>query len=350
MVDEKSLLVDETPISVGITFAFRANSVVLSMTRLVITLFIVSPLLSAAQLKLPALNNPPSAVAMLGEGTLSTTINERDFALSPDGTEIFYTISTPRSTFQTIVYSKKTSKGEWSLPEVASFAGEYSDLEPVFSHDGNTLYFSSNRPLTGSEAKDFDMWKVIRTSGGWSKPENLGPIVNTEADEFYPSVARNGNLYFTAAYKGGPGREDIYVSEFKSNQYQKPIALDTMVNSKLYEFNAFVDPDEQYILFTSYGRKDDSGGGDLYMATKDAAGKWKPAQNLKELNSKQIDYCPFVSPDGKTLFFTSERHQLPVSFNSGKATFQKVKDISNSPLNGTGNIYWISFESLKARL
>ncbi len=319
------------------------------MTRLIITLLITSPLIAAAQLKLPALNNPPARLSMLGEGTLSTSINERDFALSPDGTEIFYTISTPRSTFQTIVYSKRSPKGEWSAPEVASFAGEYSDLEPVFSHDGNTLFFSSNRPITGTEPKDFDMFKVSRTPNGWSKPENLGPVVNTEADEFYPSVARNGNLYFTAAYKGGPGREDIYVSEFKGNQYQKPVPLDTAVNSKFYEFNAFIDPNEQYILFTSYGRKDDAGGGDLYMASKDANGTWRPARNLTELNSKQIDYCPFVSPDGKALFFTSERHQLPVSFSGSKATIQKIKQIATSPLNATGNIYWVSFEELKKR-
>lgn len=316
------------------------------MLRIIITLLICLPTLTFAQLKLPLLNSPPEKLTLFAAGSLSTSINERDFAISPDGTEILYTISTPRSTFQTIVYSKRFSKGEWSAPEVASFAGEYSDLEPAFSHDGNTLYFSSNRPTTGTGPKDFDVWKVTRTSSGWSKPENLGPAVNTAADEFYPSIARNGNIYFTAAYKDGPGREDIYVSEFKNNQYQKPVALDTLVNSKFYEFNAFVDPNEQYILFTSYGRKDDSGDGDLYMAVKDANGKWKSAKNLSDLNSKQIDYCPFVSPDGKALFITSERHSLPVSFTSGKATVKKIKEIVSDPLNATGNIYWVSFEPI----
>lgn len=316
------------------------------MIRFIFTLLVAAPLLSEAQLKLPALDNPPVNLAMFGEGSISTAINERDFAISPDGKEIFYTISTPRSTFQTIVYIKKNQKGEWSAPEVASFAGEYSDIEPVFSHDGKTLFFSSNRPLSGDQPKDFDVWKVSRTPTGWTKPENLGPIVNTEADEFYPSVGRNGNIYFTAAYKGGPGREDIYLSEFKDNQYQKPVALDTMVNSKFYEFNAFVDPGEQFIVFTSYGRKDDSGGGDLYMATKDGNGKWTRAKNLLHLNSKQLDYCPFLSPDGKAFFFTSERHELPVSFNGTRATVKKIKEIANSPLNGTGNLYWISFSSV----
>jgi len=312
----------------------------------IITFCVLSYAATAQQSKTLTLNSPPEKLTLLGEGFISTGINERDFALSPDGTEIFYTISTPKSTFQTIVFSKRSAKGEWSSPEVASFAGEYSDLEPAFSADGNTLYFSSNRPTSGTEPKDFDMWKVTRTTGGWSKPENLGTVVNTEADEFYPSIARNGNLYFTAAYKGGPGREDIYVSTLKDNQYQQPVPLDTMVNSKFYEFNAFVDPDEKYILFTSYGRKDDSGSGDLYMAVKDDSGKWKAAKNLKELNSRQLDYCPYVSPDGKMLFVTSERHQLPVSFNGTKANAQRIREISQNPLNGTGNIYWVDFEKI----
>jgi Tol biopolymer transport system component len=301
---------------------------------------------SIAQVKLPAFNTPPEKLAIVGDGTISTPMNERDFALSPDGSEIFYTVSTPKSTYQTIVYSKKQSSGDWSSPEVASFAGEYTDLEPLFSSDGKTLYFASNRPLTGTEPKDFDIWKITRVGNGWSSPENLGQTINTEGDEFYPAIGKSGNLYWTATYKGGPGREDIWMSEWKNNQYQKAIALDTAVNSKFYEFNAYVDPNEQFILFTSYGRKDDTGGGDLYMAVKDASGKWKPARNLKELNSKQLDYCPFVSPDGKALFFTSDRHQLPTTFHGEKATVKKLKDVQNSQQNGNGNIYWVGFEAI----
>lgn len=192
---------------------------------------------------------------MFGEGLISTVINERDFALSPDGRELYYTISTPKSTFQTIVVSRKINENEWTKPEVVSFAGEFSDLEPALSADGNTLYFSSNRPLTGSKPKDFDIWKVTRSGKEWGKPENIGAIINTDGDEFYPSIAKNGNLYFTAAYPGGIGKEDIYLSKLTGSSYQNPSVLDTAVNSQSYEFNAFVSPLEDYILFTSYGRK-----------------------------------------------------------------------------------------------
>lgn len=287
---------------------------------------------------------PPKQVTLLMPDFISTGLNERDFALSPDGNEIYFTISTPKSTFQTIVFSKRSSTG-WSKPELVSFAGQFSDLEPAFSADGNTLYFASNRPLSGNSIKDFDIWKVTRSGAGWGNPENLGSTINTTSDEFYPSVTKNGNLYFTATYAGGPGREDIYVSRFEQNSFKKPVALDTAINSKFYEFNAFVSPDEDYILFTSYGRKNDSGGGDLYISVKDVNGRWQPAQNLKQLNSKQLDYCPFVSPDGKSLFFTSERHALPASFET-PTNYKSIAEVQDQPLNGTGNIYWIDFKEV----
>ena len=292
-----------------------------------------------------SLNNPPSAPALFEAGFISTPLNERDFAISPDGNEIYYTISTPKSTFQTIVFIQQQKDGTWSLPKIAPFAGNFSDLEPAFTADGNTLFFASNRPVEGETPKDFDIWKVTRSGSGWGEPVNLGTTINTETDEFYPSVTKNGNLYFTATYEEGPGREDIYCSTMKNGEYQKPVPLDTAVNSKFYEFNAFVSPDEKFILYTCYGRAD-TGGGDLYISIKDSNGKWQPSQNLKTLNSKQLDYCPYVSPDGTTLFFTSDRHDLPVSFTQQKATVKALQEVLESPLNGNGNIFWVDFKKV----
>lgn len=318
------------------------------MKNTLLLIALLAPVVLLAQThKLPAFEKAPSTLQLFGEGLVNTHLNERDFALSPDGKEIYFTVSTPSSTFQTIVVSRQVKPNEWTAPEVASFAGVFSDLEPAFSYDGQTLYFASNRPISGTKPKDFDLWKVTRTSTGWGEPVNLGSTINTESDEFYPSVAKSGNLYYTATYKGGPGREDIYVSEYKNGIYKAPIALDSGVNTKFYEFNAFVDPDEQYILFTSYGRKDDAGGGDLYMSIRDAKGVWRSAVNLKSLNSKQLDYCPYVSPDGKKLFVTSNRHALPNSFTENKASYRAIQDVWSSLLNGSGNIFWIDFQKLR---
>jgi hypothetical protein len=291
------------------------------------------------------LQNPPVEPALLGEGFISTSINERDFALSPDGNEIFFTVSTPQSTFQTIVFSQKDKSGNWSKPEIVSFAGKFSDLEPAFTADGKKLYFASNRPVEGSKPKDFDIWVVERKGNTWGEPRNLGAPVNTDADEFYPSIAKSGNLYFTAQYKDGVGREDIFLAQWKNNVFEKPMAMDTAINTKGFEFNAFVDQDETFILFTGYGRKDDTGRGDLYMSLKDTDGKWLPAKNVNFINSSKLDYCPYVSSDKKILFFTSERWDLPVSFES-RTNYDEIQKINQRTLNGTGNIFWISFDAV----
>ena len=290
--------------------------------------------------------NPPAQATLFGGTLINSSSSERDFALSPDGTEIFYTLQSPmQGSFQTILYRTRNAKGIWSKAEVAPFAGNYSDLEPVFTQDGKGLFFCSNRPISGTNIKDFDIWFVEKHNGKWGEPKNLGSPVNTDKDEFYPSVSASGNLYFTAAYKNGIGKEDIYMARKNNDKYDEPVPLDTAVNSKTYEFNAFVSPDESFIIFSSFGRKDDLGGGDLYMSVKDEKGNWRPAIHLTALNSNRIDYCPFVSGNKKILFFTSERTALQNHFEK-QVSYAELNKLYNGPLNGKGNIYWVSFEKI----
>lgn len=289
---------------------------------------------------------PPAKPVLFAEASINTNLSERDMALSPDGSEIFYTLQSPARNFQTILYLQKDMKGQWGKPEVAPFSGRYSDLEPAFTTDGKKLFFASNRPLTGDKIKDFDIWYVEKINGQWGVPNNVGDPVNTPVDEYYPSVANNGNLYFTATRKNTVGKEDIYLSTLENGKYNEPIPLDAAVNSTTYEFNAYVSPDEQFIIFTSYGREDDKGKGDLYMSIKDGKGKWQPAKNLGRLNSDRLDYCPFVSFDKKILFFTSERHILKETFADKATNYAELIRNYSSPLNGGGNIYWINFDEL----
>lgn len=277
---------------------------------------------------------------------INTFMNERDIALSPDGKEIFYSVYLQQSQFHAIIHCIKDAKGRWSEPQIASFSGIYSDMEPAFTPDGKKLFFSSNRPASSSPKKDYDIWFVEKKGSSWESPQNPGPGINTDADEFFPSIAANGNLYFTAAYENGIGREDIYVAKFSEGKYHKPVVLDTGVNSKLYEFNAYVSPDEKLIVFSSFGRKDDKGKGDLYMSTKDEKGNWAPARNLHSINSDKLDYSPFLSFDGKTLFFTSERHSMPTLFTGNALTYDRLRSLHQQLENGLGNIYEVSWEAV----
>ena len=96
---------------------------------------------------------PGTSPALFAPGIVSDQYGNRDMAISPNGDELFYTIQYRGGfAFSVIMHSKKVNN-KWSSPEVAFFSGQYNDEEPAFSPDGTKLYFSSNRPITGTEKK-----------------------------------------------------------------------------------------------------------------------------------------------------------------------------------------------------
>lgn len=276
-------------------------------------------------------------------GMISNGFANRDFTISPSGDEIFFTVQ--QSNLVSVVMNSKKRNGRWSEPAVAFFSGVYNDLEASFTIDGKRLFFSSNRPLTPCDStNDYNIWYVENKDERWSEPIPVDSVINSEKDEFYPSVTKNGNLYFTTQLETGKGKEDIVVCEFKDGHYVQPASLPEAINSKGYEFNAFVDPDEQYILFSAFGRGDDMGRGDLYLSIK-KDGQWQRATNLTKINSTDLDYCPFVTWDKKYLFFTSSRATYKSPFSKRQSMLDLKKGLSNYG-NGLDDIYWVRFDNV----
>jgi hypothetical protein len=233
--------------------------------------------------------------------------NVRDFTMNADGNEAYFTIQNPLEELAIIVRMTK-NKDKWSEPVMVPFTGHYRDIEPSLSPDGLRLYFSSDRPtnVQSKDAKDYDIWYVERKDmkSDWSTPKNIGAPVNSEKDEFYPSLARNGNLYFTSERDGAPGKDDIFMSKW-DGAYTLPIPLSIAVNSAGLEFNAFIDPDEKYLLYTGYARPGNVGSGDLFISYKNADGTWGESKSLGAvINSKYMDYCPFVDRCHRILFIS----------------------------------------------
>lgn len=273
--------------------------------------------------------------------------NVRDLSISSDEEELYFTAQSVKQDFSAIMVSKK--KGNvWQKPEVTSFSGQFKDIEPFLSQNGLILFFASNRPVKGREGEktNYDIWKVERVNlkSEWSTPINLGDPINTEADEFYPSVAANGNMYFTAALKNGIGKEDIFISEINEGVYASPSPLSEAINSIGYEFNAFVNPDESFIIFTGYQRNGGLGGGDLYISKKDKNGNWKTAEHL-DINSKGLDYCPFVL--NGVLYFTSNRSSLKDSYDTALTTKEFIAELHKTE-NGKSRIYKIESPNWKS--
>ncbi|WP_176214643.1 PD40 domain-containing protein [Reichenbachiella faecimaris] len=286
----------------------------------------------------PALAQEPE---LFMSGKVSTKYKERDLTISAEDNHLLYSIHSYNDETRMIVEILKEGK-EWGEPKLVSFSGIYKDIEPMFDPNGKKLYFASNRPLfDGDESQDYNIWYVDKQKNGWGNPMALDTIINTEGDEFFPSVSNRGTLYYTATLEVGKGKEDIYYSLLKDGEYQAPISMDSAINTATYEFNSFIDPDERFIIFSSYKRPDGLGGGDLYIAYQ-TNGIWQMAQPLgDQINSTKLDYCPFVSADGKIFYFTSNRKQ-----QVGANSIKELRHLMDNPQNGFDDIYTISFDEL----
>ena len=285
---------------------------------------------------------------VFGPGIISDGFSNRDMAISPDGNELFYTLQWSFGTFSAIFHAKKIS-GEWSKPETAWFSGRFNDLEPAYSTDGNRLYFTSNRPWYKSDSnkKDYDIWYLQKKGNGWESPVPLDTLINTDRDEFYPSLSKNGNLYFTR--DNGDAKDDIFFSRFAEGKFERPVAMPDAVNSKGYDFNAFIDPDENFIIFSSYKRPDDLGGGDLYYSLK-RNDSWLPAVHFgNEINSSSLDYSPFVSADRRYFFFTSKKQLVKFPFRTPK-TAAEIRRVLSSYGNGNDDVYIMNFSTILKKM
>ena len=270
----------------------------------------------------------------------------RDFTISNNQTEAYFTVQSPNEELSGIFKSIKV-KEEWQEATLVNFSGKFKDLEPFLSPDGLQLYFASNRPLLVSESKtkDFDIWVVERKTmtEDWSEPRKLGGHINSEHNEFYLSITNSKNMYFTSDRPSGKGKDDVFLSEWSNDGYLTAKSMSSAINTESYEYNAYIAPDESFIVFGGYKRKDGLGSGDLYISYKED-GKWSLAKNMGDtINSKYMDYCPFVNWSTKTLYFTSKRSMLKADKKLNNVKF--LNEV-NSYSNGLSRIYKVDVSTL----
>jgi hypothetical protein len=284
---------------------------------------------------------PPGMEPVLfAPGIVSTGMDELNAVFFPDGKELCFSVTYGQMRWALVMMREEN--GRWTPPEVAPFSGVYSDVDPSASPDGKRLYFCSNRPRSGdggAAEKDFDIWYVEKTKEGWSEPVNLVAPVNSEANEFYPSFTRDGTIYFQSWRAGGIGEADIYRSRLEDGSYKEVECLPEPVNSEVFEGDAFIAPDESYIIVSTYREDEHYGSSDLYISFRDEAGGWSELINMgPEINSPGGENCQILSPCGKYLFFTSRRSRDDLK---RPVTYKDIQEIRNSPLNGGGDIFWM---------
>ncbi|OEK05620.1 hypothetical protein BFP71_16075 [Roseivirga misakiensis] len=238
---------------------------------------------------------------------ISTEEYEFGSVFNAAGTEFYYAVEKGGKPF--IRYTK-LENGAWSQPVTILSSDKYGYNDPFLSPDENRLYFISKRSLDGNSAKDdHDIWYVKREGDAWSEPINAGPNINSEFNEYYISFTQTGTMYFASNVNASANRkqsnQDIYYSKFIDGKFQKPVVLGSAINTENYEADVFIAPDESYLIFCST-RPEGLGRGDLYISFKNDNGGWSEAVNMGELvNTEHHELCPYVTPDGKYMLYTS---------------------------------------------
>ncbi len=260
---------------------------------------------------------PPGANPVLfAPDFVSTEKRELNASFSPDGRELYFARErTPR---RTAILVTRCEGDAWSAPAAASFSGETAvDVDVFITPDGREAYFCSTRPdpaapaagkADAGGAANSDIWVASREDGGWGEPRSLGRPVNSDADDYYPTLARDGTLYFSSNRPGGLGANDIYRSRRDGQgRWTAPENLGAPVNTPGREYDPLIAPDGSWLAFASE-RPGGYGGADLYVSFRQPGGTWGEPINLgPPVNTAGSEYTPMLSPDGRYLFFTRGR-------------------------------------------
>ncbi len=137
-------------------------------------------------------------------------------------------------------------------------------------------------------------------------PVNLGPGVNSSAQEYLPAItADEETLIYT---RMSQNNEDFYKSVKEGNQWTRSVSLSQNINTTMYNEGAqCISPDGMYLFFTGCNRPDGAGSCDIYIARKQGSGWSKPYNLGAPVNSPGWDSQPSLSADGRTLYFVSTR-------------------------------------------
>lgn len=215
------------------------------------------------------------------------------------------------------VFSAASPKySDWSAPvnlgPVVNSAEE--DFAAHISKNGLSLYFASTR-AGGSGGED--LWVASRATADdpWGPPVNLGPTINSDANDRSPALSRDGHyLFFASTRPGGMGGLDLWVSWRAHTRddfaWQPPVNLGAAVNTASTDAGpGYFENDEVGIplLFLASNRPGGAGGLDIYVSEMTAGGAFSAPAPVSELNGPAQDLTPGIRFDGLEMIIASNR-------------------------------------------
>jgi outer membrane protein OmpA-like peptidoglycan-associated protein len=209
----------------------------------------------------------------------------------------------------------KIAKGLISHPvkaeikNIQTVNSAYPDYGPVISADESVLIFTSRRPggtnetLTPTGEYYEDIYISYKINDQWTNPVPIGGNINSPGHEASIGLSADGQQLFI--YKDDNNDGNIYVCDLNGDTWSAPKKLGSNINTKAWEPSASLSADGSTLYFVS-DRKEGFGGRDIYRSRKLPDGTWGLSQNLgSTINTSYDEDGPFIHPDGKTLYFSS---------------------------------------------
>jgi Tol biopolymer transport system component len=257
---------------------------------------------SLIMLLLLPLTSRSQEVLNLGAPINTENVEDSPF-ISTDGNWLYFSSNRDGGSGGMDIWVSQKVSGVWTTPvNLGSTINSSANEGGIYvSPDGNKLYFTSDRAggLGGS-----DIWVSTKVGGNWTPPVNIGAPINSPAEDGFLCLSSDGNkLYFSSTREGGYGGLDIWVSTKTGSAWGEPENLGPAVNTEMDEWCPSLSADGQKLYFTS-NRNGGKGGDDIW-AVENIGGSWLHPTPIPQINSFHEEFMP--SSLGNTIFFTSFR-------------------------------------------
>lgn len=221
--------------------------------------------------------------------------------LRPDSSNFNIVEATTGEYFEDIYVSYKNRDGEWQQPELLNINTMDHTATMNVSADGQTLF------IYRDDNGDGNIYQSTLIGETWSEPEIMPSVINSGSWETHLALSADENtIYFVSNRKGGLGGRDIYrVVRLPNGDWSKALNVGPTINTPYEEDAVFISPDGNTLYFSSQGHKS-MGGFDIFSTTKDENDEWTTPKNIGyPINTVDDDVFFVTSADGRRAYYSS---------------------------------------------
>lgn len=196
---------------------------------------------------------------------LNNRYNQSTACISQDGRTLIYTSTLGSDdvigdhtgdTLKNGLFFARLENEKWVPAGGFSYNNtNYNLAHPFLSADGSQLFFASDMP---GGYGGYDIYVSNKQGSRWTRPENLGPAINTEENEVFPFLFNNNRLYFSSSGHNSQGGMDIFYSDLINDTWSRPVKMPRPFNSRSDDFayTATAELDTGYFVSNRRGTDD----------------------------------------------------------------------------------------------